>query len=261
MKSSVVVITGSTDGIGRQAALELAATGATIVVHGRDRARGQKAVSEIRSATGNEHIDLLIADLSSLRQVRGLADEILVRYHRIDVLINNAGVYMKTRVLTEDGAELTFAVNHLAPFLLTNLLLERLKKSSPARIITVSSVAHMRGTLDFDNLQGEKTFGAYEAYSRSKLANVLFTYELARRLEGTGVTANCLLRAGFSFSGAPVENGASTIVYLATSPEVEKVSGGYFENRRAVSSSRLTHNEDCQKRLWEVSEGLSGLSS
>lgn len=270
MKSSVVVITGSTDGIGRQAALELAATGATIVVHGRDRARGQKAVSEIRSATGNEHVDLLIADLSSLRQVRGLANEILVRYHRIDVLINNAGVYMKTRVLTEDGAELTFAVNHLAPFLLTNLLLERLKKSSPARIITVSSVAHMRGTLDFDNLQGEKTFGAYEAYSRSKLANVLFTYELARRLEGTGVTANCLhpgviatklLRAGFSFSGAPVENGASTIVYLATSPEVEKVSGGYFENRRAVSSSRLTHNEDCQKRLWEVSEGLSGLSS
>jgi len=268
MKNNVILITGSTDGIGRQAALELAATGATIVVHGRDHDRGRKTVDEIRTATGNQNVELVIADLSSLRQVREMAGKILRSYNRLDVLVNNAGVFMKTRQLSADGFELTFAVNHLAPFLLTNLLLVLLRKSSAARVITVSSVAHMRGTVDFENLQGEKAFGGYNAYARSKLANVLFTYELARRLEGTTVTANCLhpgviatklLRTGFSMSGAHPADGAATIVYLATSPAVGSMSGRYFENMREVSSSPTTHNKDLQHKLWEISERLTAL--
>jgi NAD(P)-dependent dehydrogenase (short-subunit alcohol dehydrogenase family) len=268
MKNNVILITGSTDGIGRQAALELAATGATIIVHGRDHDRGRKTVTDIQTATGNHNVDLLIADLSSLHQVRLLADMVLSSYKRLDVLVHNAGVFMKTRQLSEDGFEMTFAVNHLAPFLLTNLLMDLLRQSSPARIITVSSVTHMRVTLDFQNLQGEKAFGGYNAYSLSKLANVFFTYELARRLEGTGVTANCLhpgviatklLRAGFNISGAHPADGAATIVYLATSSDVDAVSGKYFENKREVSSSPTTHNKELQLKLWEISEKLTGL--
>lgn len=268
MKNNVILITGSTDGIGRQAALELASTGAIILVHGRDRDRGEKIVNEIRIATGNQKVSLLTANLSSLRQVRQLAGEVISSYGRLDVLVNNAGVFMKTRQLSEDGFEMTFAVNHLAPFLLTNLLLDLLRKSPPARIVTVSSVAHMRGTMDFENLQGEKAFGGYNAYALSKMANILFSYELARKLEGTGVTANCLhpgviatklLRTGFNISGAHPADGAATIVYLATSPAVGTISGKYFENKREISSSPTTHNTGLQRKLWEISEKLTGL--
>jgi NAD(P)-dependent dehydrogenase (short-subunit alcohol dehydrogenase family) len=269
MKNKVILITGSTDGIGRQAALELAATGAKIIVHGRDTVRGERIVNEIRTATGNRNVDLLVADFSSLQQVRQLAGKILSWYERLDVLVNNAGVFMKSREMTEEGHEMTFAVNHLAPFLLTNLLLGLLRNSSPARVITVASVAHMRGKMDFENLQGERAFGGYNAYALSKLANILFTYELARRIEGTGVTANCLhpgvidtklLRTGFSFAGVHPADGASTIVYLATSVAVGKTSGKYFENKREVSSSPASHNTDFQKKLWAISETLTGLS-
>jgi retinol dehydrogenase 14 len=268
MKNKVVLITGSTDGIGRQTAVEIAALGATVIVHGRNPARAKLVVEEISSSTGNRNVDLMIADLSSLRQVRELAAEVQRRYDRLDVLLNNAGVFMNERVLTEDGFETTYAVNHLAPFLLTNLLLDLLKKSAPSRIITVSSVAHTRGRIDFENLQSEKTFGGYYAYALTKLANVLFTYQLARRLEGTGVTANCLhpgvvgtklLRAGFNMPGASTEDAAEVLLHLAASPEVEHVTGKYFQNRISISSSPVTYDEALQRELWKVSQKQTGL--
>jgi retinol dehydrogenase 14 len=270
MKDKVVLITGSTDGIGRQAALELASMGATVFVHGRDKARGENVAEEIRKATGNQNVNLLIADLSSLKQVRRLASDVLDRCSRLDVLVNNAGVFMTERRLTSDEFETTFEVNHLAPFLLTNLLLDLLKKSAPARIITVSSVAHTRGVMDFENLQSEKNFGGYSAYARSKLANVLFTIELAERLAGTGITSNCLhpgvigtklLRTGFNMQGASTADGAETIVYLASSPEVEGVTGLYFENKRQTPSSQVTYDPVLRKKLWKLSEAFAGLTT
>ncbi len=268
MQDKVILITGSTDGIGRQAALELAALGSTVIVHGRDASRGKTVVEEIQTATGNQKVDLFTADLSSQKQVRQLATEVTRRYDHLHVLINNAGVFMNERQVTEDGLETTFAVNHLAPFLLTNLLLDLLKKSAPSRIITVSSVVHTRGRIDFDNLQAEKKFGGYDAYALSKLANVLFTYELARQLTGSGVTANCLhpgvigtklLRNGFNTSGSSPADGAETIVYLAVSPEVEQVTGKYFQDKLGTPSSQETYDQDLRKKLWSISEKLTGL--
>jgi retinol dehydrogenase 14 len=269
MKDKIVLITGSTDGIGRQAAVELAALGGTILIHGRNVDRGKSAVEEIQTATGNQKVDLFIADLSSQRQVRRLAAEVSERYHSLHVLINNAGVFMNDRRLTEDGIEMTFAVNHLAPFLLTNLLLDQLKRSAPARVITVSSVAHTRGKLDFENLQAEKSFGGYGAYALSKLANVLFTFELAEQLKGTGVTSNCLhpgvistklLRTGFNMPGASTADGAETLIYLAASPEVEGATGKYFQDKNEAPSSPTTLEADVRKKLWKASEVLTGLS-
>jgi retinol dehydrogenase-14 len=269
MKNPVILITGSTDGIGRQAALELAALGSTVLVHGRDVARGRKVVEEIRTATGNPRVDLFIADFSSQQQVRALAAAIRERYDNLHVLINNAGVFMNERRLTEDGFELTFAVNHLAPFLLTNLLLDLLKKSAPARIVTVSSMVHTRGKIDFDNLQAEKRFGGYDAYALSKLGNILFTYELAERTLGSGITANCLhpgvigtklLSSAFNTRGASPADGAETLTYLATSAEVEHVTGKYFQEKRECPSSPATHDGELRKKFWEVSETLTGMS-
>mgnify|MGYP001367734493 FL=1 len=268
MTDKVVLITGSTDGIGRQAALELAALGATVLVHGRDAARGRNVVEEIRTATGNQKVDLFIADLSSLQQVRQLAADITNRCSALHVLINNAGVFMNERQLTVDGLETTFAVNHLAPFLLTNLLLDLLKKSAPSRIITVSSVAHTRGNLDFDNLQAEKSFGGYSSYALSKLANVLFAYELGELLAGTGITSNCLhpgvigtklLRAGFNITGANTSDGAETLIYLASSPETDGMTGKYFQQKQETASSPITHDAPLRKRMWEISAQLTGL--
>jgi retinol dehydrogenase-14 len=224
MQDKTILITGSTDGIGRQAALELAALGSRVIVHGRNASRGRTVVEEIQTATGNQNVDLIIADLSSQKQVRQLAAEVLKRYDRLHVLVNNAGVFMNERQVTEDGLETTFAVNHLAPFLLTNLLLDLLKKSAPSRVVTVSSVVHTRGKIDFDNLQAEKRFGSYSAYALSKLANVLFTYQLARLLEGTGVTVNCLhpgvvgtklLRVGFDMPGSSTADTAPRVCFSA----------------------------------------------
>lgn len=268
MRNKVVLITGSTDGIGRQAAVELAALGATVLVHGRNPAKGKVVAEEIQTSTGNPKVDFFIADLASLKQVRELAAEVQRRYDRLDVLINNAGVFMNERKLTEDGFEMTYAVNHLAPFLLTNLLLDLLKRSAPSRIVTVSSVAHTRGRIDFENLQAEKTFGGYNVYALSKLANVLFTYHLARQLEGTGVTSNCLhpgvigtklLRAGFNMPGASTSDGAETLIDLAASPGVEHVTGKYFQNKLSTSSSPVTYEEALQRELWKVSQKQTGL--
>jgi NAD(P)-dependent dehydrogenase (short-subunit alcohol dehydrogenase family) len=265
-----VLITGATDGIGKQTALELVRRGASVILHGRDYQRATAAAVDITASTHGARVSTVGADLSRLDRVRTLAAQILKRETRLDVLINNAGVYMTERVLTPDGLETTFAVNHLAHFLLTNLLLDLLKKSAPSRIITVSSAAHRRAQFDPANLQGEKSFDGYWSYALSKLANVLFTMELAGRLEGTGVTATCLhpgsidtklSRAGFPASlGGSLVRGAQTSVYLAVSPEVEGINGVYFCDMKPAAPSPLAVDAGVRRQLWETSERLSEFS-
>src|SRR4028119_830399 len=192
MTGKTVLITGATSGVGKATAMGLANMGARVVMVGRDRGRGEATVAEIKERSGNASAALMLADVFSQKEIRRLADDFEEVYPRLDVLINNAGVIRSERITTADGMEATFAVNHLAYFLLTNLLLDRLKAGAPSRIVNVASADHSNGTIDFDDLQGEKKYRGAKAYGQSKLANVLFTYELARRLEGTGVTANCL---------------------------------------------------------------------
>jgi NAD(P)-dependent dehydrogenase (short-subunit alcohol dehydrogenase family) len=243
--------------------------GATVLLHGRSTERGQKAMEEIRKATGSERLDCFAADLSSQKQVRALAAQVQERYDRLHVLINNAAVVMNTRQLTEDGLEMTLAVNHLAPFLLTHLLLDMLRKSAPARIVVVSSGTHQGARVDFDNLQGEKRYDGYSAYALSKLGNVLFTYELAERLKGTGVTVNCLhpgviatklLRAGWGGAGNSLAEGAATPVYLASAPDVETMTGEYFVRQRPAPASTLAQDANLRRKFWEMSERLTGLA-
>jgi NAD(P)-dependent dehydrogenase (short-subunit alcohol dehydrogenase family) len=280
MEGKICLITGANRGIGRAAALGLAKLGATVVLVCRDAGRGRQARDEIRAESGNPAVDLLVADLASQRAIRHLAAEFKTRYSELHVLINNAGLTKRERVLTEDGLEMTFAVNHLAPFLLTNLLLDRLQASAPARIINVSSMVHKWGAIDFDDLQGESGYDMDKAYNQSKLANVLFTYELARRLEGTGVTANSMEPGmtatdfgreytGFKafmtrlwrvFMKSP-EEAAKTIIYLASAPELAGVSGQYFVDERPVKSSKATYDEALAARLWAVSAALTQESS
>lgn len=264
-----ILVTGSTDGIGRETARQLTQLGARLLVHGRSKERVEQTVIDLAGEASAEVLGF-VADLSSLGEVRSLAAEVLQAAPRLDVLINNAGVYQEKRVLTADGYETTFAVNHLAPFLLTNLLLDRLRATAPARVITVASVAHRAAWVDWRNLQAERHYDGYDAYALSKLCNVLFTYELAERLAGSGVTANCLhpglvatklLRAGFPRArGSSPKEGARTSVYLASSPEVEDVSGHYFVKGRQEMSAPQTYDRRAQRRLWEVSAGLAGLT-
>ncbi len=264
MKGRAVLVTGSTDGIGKATALGLARMGAKILLHGRDTEKGRRVREEIARTTGSDQLDLFIADLSSQRQVRKLAAEIVERHERLHVLINNAGTFEVERGLTEDGLETTFAVNYLAPFLLTHELLELLDDSSPSRIINVASIAHLNAKVDWNNLQGERWYDGFQAYALSKLGIVLFTFELAERLKATVVTANCLhpgviktklLRAGFGdYPGSSPEKGARTPIYLASSPEVEGVSGEYFMECRPVKSSQLSYNKDLQKKFWDLAE-------
>jgi NAD(P)-dependent dehydrogenase (short-subunit alcohol dehydrogenase family) len=265
MRNRVVMVTGSTDGIGKQTALELASMGATVLLHGRNAEKGQQTLKEICNKTGNKELEFYLADLSSQKQIRELAKAIIQKHDKLHVLINNAGVYEPYRNLTEDGLEMTFAVNSVAPLLLTNLLLDLLKKSAPSRIIMVTSMAHEGATVDWDNLQGEKSYDGYEAYALSKLAVLLLAYELARRLEGTRVTVNCLhpgvidtklLRAGWGSGGADVKEGAETHVFLASSPTVENITGKYFDNKQPVSSSPLSYDQTLQKRFWQLGEKL-----
>ena len=273
----VCVITGASRGIGKASAEALADLGANVVLVCRRQADGDKVASEIsrRSAAVP---DVVEADLSSQSEIRRAAGEIRERHPAVQVLINNAGLFTRRRQLTVDGLEQQFAVNHLAYFLFTNLLLDCLRAGAPSRIINVSSGAHSGSQLDFADLQGERSNNGNRAYSQSKLANILFTYELARRLRGTGVTANCLHpgviatrlladymgmpAAGGALArtfGAKPEKGAETIVYLASSQEVEGVTGKYFVNKRPVTSSRESYDEAAARRLWEVSERLTGI--
>jgi retinol dehydrogenase 14 len=275
----VCLITGATSGIGKATAMGLADMGASVVMVGRDRGRGEAALAEIKEKSANGSVHLLLANLSSREEIHRLADEFKEAYPRLDVLINNAGVFRSERTTTPDRLETTFAVNHLAHFLLTDLLLDVLKASAPSRIVNVSSGDHSNGIIDFDDLQGEKGYKGAKAYSQSKLANVLFTYELARRLEGTGVSANCLhpgagIRTNFGSGVSGVlgftvraltplmkspEKGAETSIYLASSPEVEGVSGRYFAKKAEARSSVVSHDERLARRLWEVSAELTNL--
>lgn len=274
MTAKTILITGATSGIGRVAAESLAQQGAQVVLVGRNPAKTEATVAEIKRATGNASVSHLLADLSEQAQVRGLAAQFLSRYPRLDVLINNAGGVFRQRRLTADGREMTWALNHLSYFLLTNLLLDRLLASGPARIINVSSNAHRRVRgLDFDDLEGARSYWGFRAYARSKLANVLFTYELARRLAGTAVTANALhpglIRTGFGANngrlwallyvfinalGRTPAQGADTLIYLASSPAVEGLTGQYFYKRQARPSSGASYDQAAARRLWTVSE-------
>lgn len=281
MQGRVCLITGASGGIGKETAVALAKLGATVVMVSRDSERGEAALSEVRQRSGGrDNVQLVLADLASLQAVRSLASEYRQRHQRLHVLVNNAGALNSQLSLTKDGFEMTFGVNHLAHFLLTNLLLDLLKTSAPSRIVNVSSSAHTRGTIDFDGLHGERKYSGIAAYGQSKLANVLFTYELARRLDGAGVTANSLhpgvVRTGFGHNNSGIwgalfsvfhtvarpflltpEQGAQTSIYLASSPDVEGVTGKYFAKSKQTQSSDLSHDTELAQRLWQVSEELT----
>lgn len=276
MQGKVCLVTGSSTGIGKVTARELARMGATVVMLCRNRAKGEAARTEIIAATNNEQVDLIIADLAIQSDVRRAAEEYKQKYSQLHVLINNAGGINSTRKVTPDGLETTFATNHLAPFLLTELLLDTLKASAPARIVNVSSVVHAYGKIDFDDLQGQTRYSGWRAYCQSKLAMNLFTYELANRLKDTNVTVNALhpgtiaSNFGSGFDGfvrwltkmsapfmASVEKGAQTTLYLATSPQVEGVTGKYFANSQEKQSSSRSHHEATRLRLWQVSTELT----
>ncbi|HEY7041088.1 MAG TPA: SDR family oxidoreductase [Methylomirabilota bacterium] len=274
----ICVVTGATSGIGKETAVALARGGATVALVCRTRDRGEAALAEIRRRANHDAVSLFVADLSSPRAIRAVVAELQAALPRIDVLVNNAGLALRDRLVTEDGFEHTFAVNHLAYFLLARLLQPTLLASAPARVINVSSEAHRWGSIRFDDLMGEQGYDGWKAYAQSKLANVLFTYELARRLHGTGVTANCLhpglvgtafasrgptairilSRLARPFLRSPAR-GAATSVYLASAPEVATVTGQYFAGRRARRSSRASYDRAVAARLWGVSERLVGL--
>jgi retinol dehydrogenase-14 len=273
----VVLITGGTSGIGKATATALAAMGARVVVTGRNEERGERAVEEIRRDTGGE-VSLMLADLAVQGDVRRLAEEFQERHDRLDVLVNNAGVVQSERTETPDGIETTLAVNHLAPFLLTNRLLDLLKRSAPSRVITVASEAERWARMDFDDLQSRRKYRGMQVYGMTKLANIMFTFELAERLRGTGGAANCvhpgavntsfgtnnrgimtlLFRAFKPFMRSP-EQGADTVIYLASSPDVEGMTGKYLSDRKLITASDMAYDEDLRERLWEISEELTGL--
>jgi retinol dehydrogenase 12 len=279
VKGKTIVVTGANSGIGLETATALAAKGARVVMTARDPAKGEAALRAVIAHVPKADVHLLLLDLASFSSVRSAASSFLGRFDRLDVLVNNAGLIYDRRTLTEDGNEMTFQVNHLGPFLFTNLLLEALKACAPSRIVNVSSMTHRGGAIDFDDLRSEASFGAMRAYSNSKLCNILFTRELARRLTGTTVTANSLhpgsVRTGFSGGGdtrllsigwklaspflISAKRGAKTSVYLASSPEVEGVSGGYFVRSKPSKPSAAGRDDDVARRLWDVSEGLVGL--
>lgn len=270
MNNKTILITGSTDGIGKQAALELAKMGSRIFLHGRNRERAESCKEEIIRTNGNSNIETFIADLSSLEQVRELSSDIHARTEKLDVLINNAGVDMMEKQITADGYEATFAINYLAPYLLTSLLLDILQKGAPSRIINVSSSVHYKARIDFENLQGEKNFIGWHAYTTSKLAMVMFTKELAERLKNEHITCNSLhpgavdtkmLRARFpDFRGISLAEGAATSVYLASSPEVENISGEYFDKCKIAPHSPLADDPELRAKLWTISEELTKVS-
>jgi NAD(P)-dependent dehydrogenase (short-subunit alcohol dehydrogenase family) len=278
MNGKTVLITGATSGIGRETAFGLAAMGAKVVILARNDEKAREVVKEIKDRTGNGETEFIRCDLASLDSVRKAAEEFRSKFRRLDVLIDNAGMVLGKRRITVDGFEYTFQVNHLAHFLLTNLLLDLLKGSAPSRVIVVGSAAHSSAHLDFTDLMLEKKYSAFRAYGRSKLANLVFSFELARRLEGTGVTANCLhpgvVRTNFGHQtggGAMVlypllspfmisaRKGALTSIYLASSPDVADVTGKYFSRRRVRRSSRDSTDLEIGRRLWDVSAKLTCL--
>lgn len=280
MQGRICLVTGATAGIGEVTARELARMGAVVVGVGRSADRCADSARRIREATGSADVEFLVADLSQQAHIHRLADEFRRRYGRLDVLVNNAGAYFNTRQVSADGIEMTMALNHLNYFLLTHLLMDALKAGDRARIVNVSSDAHRMATIDFDDIEGQRRYSGWRMYGQSKLANILFTRELARRLNGAGITANALhpgfvaTRFGHNNSGLTSlamkalqkvaaltpEQGAQTSLYLATSPEVAGVSGGYFNNRRAVSPSAAAQDDQAAARLWAWSLDKTGLA-
>lgn len=279
------MVTGATSGMGRVIARKLAQMGATVIIVGRSRERGIETLQRIVSATGNASVELMLADLSSQKEICQLAQQFKSCYQYLHVLVNNAGAWITSRQESIDGIEMTFALNHLGYFLLTNLLLDTLKASAPARIINVSSYGHKRTKINFADLQAKQAYNGMQIYRQSKLANVLFTYELARQLAGTGVTVNAvnpglvatrfglnnfgviparivnLLIRVYGLVGTNAEQGAQTSIYLATSPNVEGITGKYFEKQTAVPSSEESYDPATASRLWQVSEAMTGLSA
>ena len=281
MVGKIVLITGGTGGIGKATAIGLARLGARVGITGRDVTRTGQVAADIRAASGNPEVDAFAADMSSQAEVRRLAVAVLETYPRLDVLINNVGGFWAHRHPTADGLERTFALNHLAPFLLTNLLLDRLKAGAPARVVTVSSGAQSAGRIDFNDLQSARNYSGQRAYSQSKLANIMFTNELARRLEGTGVTASSVhpgvVRTNFGaedqawlftvvskvvlpFLKTPAQ-GAQTSIYLASSPDVDGVTGQFFAGGKPKTANRVAYDTDMTARLWSVSADLVGMTS
>lgn len=283
MQGKTVLITGATNGIGQAAAMDLAQMGATVIIVGRNAVKCEETIREIKAKTGNNRIESLVTDLSSMGQIRQLARDFLDKYDRLDVLINNAGALFTRRMTTAEGYEMTFALNHLNYFLLTNLLLDQLRITAEAqgeaRIINVSSSAHnmARNGIRFDDIQLTKNYSSMFAYGQSKLMNILFTYELARRLEGTNVTVNTLhpgvVKTGFghnngsifsmimsiiqNFGGITAKEGAETLVHLASSPDVKGVSGKYFYKKKLQDTNPVSYDESSWEKLWEISEALT----
>jgi len=263
---ATILVTGATDGLGKCVAFELAADGATVLLHGRSSERLEATLEEAREETGSEKLGSYLADLSSLGEVRALAEQVLTEQDRLDVLINNAGVIAGERWESEDGYELTFAVNYLAHFLLTHLLLPLLRDCAPARVVNVASAG--QSPIDFEDVMLERGYGGMKAYTQSKLAQVMFTFELAERLGGSGVTVNALHPASlmdtkmvleaFGRSMSTVEEGAEATVRLATSPELEGVTGRYFDGTREGRAERQAYDEEARKRLWALSGDLCG---
>lgn len=275
MTGKVCMVTGSNTGIGKASAIELAKLGAKVFLVCRNQARGSAALNEVKKLSGSDAVELLTADLSSQASIRAMADEFHLRHDKLHVLINNAGILPTEKKFSPDGIEMTFAVNHLGYFLLTNLLLDTIKASAPSRIVNVASDAHQFARMDFDNLQSEKHFGTWKTYGLSKLCNLMFTYELARRLEGTRVTVNAvhpglvkteisrdlssLMTLLFNCFGQTLAKGAETLVYLASSKDVAGITGKYFTKKRELASSQESYNTTNTARLWEISAEMTGL--
>ena len=280
MTGKVCIVTGANSGIGKAICVGLARMGATTVMACRDKERGENALLDIRGETGGATLDLMELDLAKFASVRAFAEAFKTKYDRLDVLVNNAAIVPTRRMITDDGNELQFQVNHLSPFLLTHLLLDRLKASAPSRIVNVSSTVHHNARINFDDIQGEHRYSGLRAYGQSKLANVLFTKELARRLDGTGVTVNALHPGGVRtriFRHAPLplkpifilagiimlspERGGDTALYLAASPELQNVTGKYFAKRKQKRVSKEADDPEIARRLWDLSAQLTGVDS
>lgn len=278
MKNKVCLVTGATAGIGKVTARVLAEQGAKVIIVGRNKEKCIQTTNEIRELTKNPSVEYILSDLSKQKDVKKLAEQFKNKYDRLDVLINNAGVNRYRREETVDGIEVNFAVNHLAPFLLTNLLLEVIKTSAPARIINVSSSGHSGKSINFDDIQSKTNYNGMDVYGKSKLANLLFTYELARRLEGTDVTVNAVhpgvvaTDIASNYGGIfkyllkiiklfvlNVEQGAKPSIFLATSPDVKNITGKYYSKMKMAPSSKESYNEEDAKRLWEISSKITGI--
>lgn len=275
MKNKIALITGATSGIGKETAKALAKEGMKLVLPVRSLSKGEALREEIHTLTGNSSVELFQCDLSSMDSIRSFVRDYNEKYDRLDVLVNNAGVWEMKRSESKDGIENTFAINHLAPFLLTNLLLDKLKASAPARIVTVSSMAHTTGKINFDDIEGKRRWSWMGSYAQSKLANLFFTRHLAKELEGTGVVANCLhpgvvsthlfdkmpkiLHPAMKLVMIPPHKGAETSVYLATSPEAQNFTGEYLAKKKIRKTSAYTYNKEVAEKLWKVSKKYTGL--